>query len=67
MTHRCIVCSLNRALLALSRDDGLRHSYLLRRWQSPDIASCRYQTSRGTVLRQMKIAVERSAIHVNEP
>lgn len=71
MTHRCrgprVACSLNRALLALGRDNGLRRSYLRRRWQGSDTSCCTYQTARGKILRQMKIAIARSAIHSRSP
>jgi hypothetical protein len=52
--------------LALGRDNGLRRSYLRRRWQGSDTACCTYQTAEGKILRQMKIAIEHSAIDLNE-
>jgi hypothetical protein len=70
MTYRCtgprIACSLNRALLALGRDNGLRRNYLRRRWQGSDTACCTHHTARAKILRQLKFAIEYSAIHLKE-
>lgn len=61
-----VACSLSRALLALGRDSTLRRSYLRRQWQGSHPPSDTYQTASGKIPRQMKIAIERSAIHIDE-
>jgi hypothetical protein len=59
-------CSLDRAFLTLGRDSVLRRSYLRKRWQSSHRPSGAYQTAPRPIARQLNIAIEHPAIHINE-